>query len=264
MAPTTPQPAVAVVTGASGGIGAAVAGALADRGHSLVLTGRDADRLGATATACGRRGVATRTVVADLGRAQDRGRLLDVAVHEGEVDLLVHCAGLPRRVRADRLDMADVRETIEVNYLAAVDLTLAVLPSMLQRGGGDIVTVGSLAGRVPPPREAAYAASKHALAAFTDCLAIDLAGTGVGVHLVSPAVVDTPLWDRPGQEAAAVDGSSGVAPHRVAAAVVRLVDTGRYEAYVPRRHRLTWPVRAALGRWFLDAARRFDRGGTRG
>ena len=250
----------ALVTGASGGIGGAIAEALAGRGATLVLTGRDRDALDAVAVRCRHRGATVTVLPADLGRVDERERLLAaVAEPPGEVDVLVNAAGLPRRLHATRLTHLNVVETIEVNYLAATALTLRLLPGMLERGVGRIVNVGSLAGRVPPPREAAYAASKHALAAFTDCLAPDLAGTGVSVHLVTPAVVDTGLWDRPGQEPAAVAGRDGVPPSQVADAVLRLLDRGGYEAYVPRRYRLTFPARALLGRWFLAAAAAFDR-----
>ncbi len=253
----------ALVTGASGGIGAAVAERLAERGAAvLVLNGRDPAALAAVADRCRARGARVAVVAADLGDAAGRRDVLDAAAGVGsEVDVLVNAAGLPRRLHATRLRQEDVEETIAVNYLAATALTLALLPGMLDRADGRIVNIGSLAGRVPPPREAAYAASKHALAAFTDCLAPDLAGTGVAIHLVSPAVVDTGLWRREGQEPAAVRGSDGVPPSRVADAVLRLLDRGGYEAYVPGRYRLTFPVRAVLGRWFLQAAAAFDRRG---
>ncbi|MCA1713496.1 MAG: SDR family oxidoreductase, partial [Actinobacteria bacterium] len=117
----------------------------------------------------------------------------------------------------------------------------------------------SIAGRLPAPREGAYSASKHALAAMSECMAIDLQGTGVTVHLVTPGVIDTPLWEVPGQEESPTSGDDRTPPGDVADAVIDLLRTGRFETYVPARFRLPAVVKPLMGGAFLKGTSRFDR-----
>ena len=168
--------AVAVVTGASSGLGRALATAL--------------ERRGAVVTGVSRRSEPS-CDVADLPRWTEL--LQDIEARHGRIDLLVNAAGVERRLGARELDGESLDAMFDVNFRAAAHGTLAVLPGMLDRGHGAIVNVSSDHGRAPGPRTPAYCASKAALSAFTESLAHEVAGSGVHLHVLYPGWVPTPL-----------------------------------------------------------------------
>jgi short-subunit dehydrogenase len=197
--------AMAVVTGASSGIGRAYAHQLASNGMDLLLIARRADRLDSLKRDLESQGVDVRTVVADLGRAEDVERLtkqLDAL----PVELLVNNAALAHYMPFAQLPSERARELVDVNALAPVLLARAVIPGMLQRGRGAIINVASLlafsgAARAPHlPQRAVYAATKAFLVTFTEILAGELAGTGVNVQVVCPGVVRTEFHSRQGMD----------------------------------------------------------------
>ena len=184
----------AVVTGASSGIGAATAVALADRGARVIAVARRADRLATTVQRC----PGGQVLVLDVAAPDAGARVLEAA--GGRVDVLVNNAGIALHRPAVELTAGDVEHVMAVNFVSAVRLTLAVLPGMRQRGSGAIVNVTSVSGHLPNPREAAYGASKAALSLWSHGLAVDLHGTGVVVSEVSPGPIDTEIWDTLGRE----------------------------------------------------------------
>ncbi len=224
---------VALVTGASSGIGAATAEQLAARGAAVALVARRTDRLEEVAAACRAAGGGARVFAADLSDPEAAAELgLRVWDALGPVDILVNNAAVPMRRPADRLTLDEVTRVMTVNYLSPVALTLALLPRMLERGRGTIVNVSSLGGRLGIAHEAAYCASKFALAGWSESLAIDLAGTGLSVRLVLPGAVDTEIWDQPGNDPA--DYTGPLAPAgEVAAGVVDCVSDAHFEHYIP-------------------------------
>jgi short-subunit dehydrogenase len=248
-----------VLTGASSGIGADLAVRLARRGSRLLLVARRKDVLADVATQCNGRAEVHAADLTDT--VQVDGLLARVEEDFGGADVLVNNAGAPCRVRADRLAYSDVETAVHLNYLTPVKLTLGLLPGMLGRGHGRLVFVSSVAGRLPAPRESAYVGSKFAMTGFAEVLAMDLQDTGIKVHVVCPGVIDTPLWDVPGQEAAAYKGKRTPASE-VSAAILRLLDTGRFDAFVPGRFRWVWRLRPLLGERFLTQAARFDQKGA--
>jgi short-subunit dehydrogenase len=133
-----------------------------------------------------------------------------------------------------------VDDVMALNYLSPVHLILALLPGMLARGEGRIVNVASIAARLSPPREASYAATKAALTAFTECMVVDLAGTGVSVHLVFPGVIDTDLFRLPDNEESLSD-LEALRASALAEAILGQVETGELELYFPG--------------WFADIAK---------
>jgi short-subunit dehydrogenase len=173
----------ALVTGATGGIGTAVARELAERGTRLVLTGRDTPRLAELAA-----DLAAKPVSADLCSESDRAALVGAA---GPVDVLVHCAGVGHR---GRFGGAPAEPLIALNLHAPIALTAALLPGMRERGRGHLAYVGSIAGLAGVREEAVYAATKAGLLAFAASLRAELAGTGVTVSTMSPGAVDTGFW----------------------------------------------------------------------
>ncbi len=179
-----------LVTGGSSGIGRAVALELGRRGAQVVALGRDRERLDEVAAAA--RG---ESLLADLADTEGVPALAPAA---GAVDVLVNCAGLGLAGPFAEADAFAVERLVAVNLLAPILLTRALLPGMLERGRGHIVCVASIAGHVGVKGEAVYAASKGGLIAFAESLQQELAGTRVGVTLVSPGVIDTPFFARRG------------------------------------------------------------------
>ncbi|MDX1675558.1 MAG: SDR family oxidoreductase [Longimicrobiales bacterium] len=179
-----------VVTGATGGIGRAVARALAGAGAELFLVARTRDRLAAVADEVG--GTAVPGDAGDPGDVESIRAVVDAA---GGAHALVSAAGT--------FDLAPVAETapamfermIHGNLRAPFLVTRALLPGMLERGEGHVVTVGSVAGRVAFPGNGAYSASKFGVRGLHEVLVAELRGTGVRATLVEPAATDTGIWD---------------------------------------------------------------------
>ncbi|MFJ8898558.1 SDR family NAD(P)-dependent oxidoreductase [Streptomyces sp. NPDC102359] len=240
--PGTParRPGTALVTGASSGIGAAVARRLSAEGWRLVLNGRDARRLGEVAA-----GAFAAVFPEDLTRPAAERRLTGFALERvGRLDLLVACAGVGWAGDFTAMTRRSFDEVIDVNLVTTLRLVRQVLPHMVEAGSGRVVLVGSLAGSVGVRGEAVYSASKAAVAAFADALRYELRGTGVGVSLVVPGVVDTPFFEHRSTPYPR-NRPRPVPPERVADAVWRAVSRGRDEIYVPGWLRLPARVRGA-------------------
>ncbi|MEU6281336.1 SDR family NAD(P)-dependent oxidoreductase [Streptomyces sp. NPDC047028] len=229
----------ALVTGASSGIGAAVARRLAaEGGWRLVLNGRDVTRLEQVA-----RQVSATAFAADLTRPGADRRLTEHVLGEvGAVDLLVAGAGVGWAGDFVGMPHASIEEVVNVDLLSTVHLVRTVLPHMVAAGSGRVVLIGSLAGSVGVRGEAVYSAAKAALAAFADALRYELRGSGVGVSLVVPGVVDTPFFDRRGAPYQR-SRPRPVPAERVADAVWTAVRRGKDEVYVPGWLRLPIRVR---------------------
>lgn len=182
----------ALVTGASRGIGRAVAAALADAGARVALVARGADALEAAAAAVG--GVA---VTGDVTDASGLEALVERAARGvgGTPDILVHAAGAFALQRVVESDVAALDAMLGANLRGPFLLTRALLPDVLAAGGGDVVFIGSVAGRRAFPENAAYSASKFGVRGLHAVLAEELRGSGVRTTLIEPAATDTPLWD---------------------------------------------------------------------
>ena len=215
----------ALVTGASSGIGAALARRLAERGVTVGITGRRKDRLDEVPAA--------RRWLIDFDDL-DAAEAMAIEAWEalGPIDVLVNNAGTPKRRPAAALTPADVESTMRVNFFAPARLTMALLPRMLERGRGVIVNVASMGGRVGIAHEAAYTASKFALCGWSESLAIDLHGTGVEVRLIQPGPIASDIWDRPGEEPALFDGDLEP-PELVADGIVAAVEGDAFEHFLP-------------------------------
>jgi short-subunit dehydrogenase len=225
--------ATVLVTGASSGIGAALATLLAERGATVGLVARREDRLAAVLERCRAHRPASRMWVCDLGDTDAAERLAVRAWDElGGIDVLVNNAAIPRRRRVTDLTLDEVRETMAVNFEAPVRMSLALLPRMLERDRGVIVNVSSFGGRAGIPGEAAYCASKFALAGWSESMQLDLWHTGVDVRLVLPGAIDTEIWDRPGNDPPVYDGPLEPAAD-VAAGIAAAIEGDRFEHYLP-------------------------------
>ena len=214
------------ITGASSGIGAALASAFAARGATLVLSARRRDRLEGVRTACANP-ERHRILPLDLTEAAAIPTAADsVLKQQGRVDILVNNGGITQRSLAKDTRIEVDRCIMETNYFGAVALTKAVLPSMLARRSGDIVVVSSLIGHFSTPLRSAYAASKHALHGFFDALRAEVYADGLHVMLVCPGFVRTEIslqaLTANGTPYASMDASQagGLAPEKCAAQIL--------------------------------------------
>jgi short-subunit dehydrogenase len=219
-----------LVTGASSGIGADTARLLAQRGDRVGIVARRKDRLEEVLADCGPE---ARMWTVDLG---DLDAAAGVATEAwdalGGLDVLVNNAAIPKRRLVRELSAAEVEETMRINFLSPVRMTLAVLPRMLERGSGTIVNVSSLAGRIGVYQESAYSASKFALSGWSEAAAIELADTPVNVRLITPGAIDTEIWDLPGNNDPIYDGDK-VPASDVARAILDAIDGNAFETWVP-------------------------------
>jgi short-subunit dehydrogenase len=193
--PTPAPTARAVVTGASSGIGEALAESLAKRGHSLVLVARRADRLQEIADRLAEKYLVTVDVLhCDLADRSQRA-VLTARLAETEVNVLCLNAGFATYGSFTELDADREREQVELNVVAVHDLLVALLPAMVARGTGAVLITGSTAGNQPSPANATYAASKAFANTLAESLHGELAATGVACTLLAPGPVRTEFAD---------------------------------------------------------------------
>jgi short-subunit dehydrogenase len=222
-----------LVTGASSGIGAALAVLLAERGATVGLVGRRVAELDAVLARCRAAAPDSRRWVVDLADT-DAAEALALEAWDafGGLDVLVSNAAVPKRRVVTELTLAEVRHTMAVNFEAPVRMGMAVLPRMLERGRGVIVNVSSFGGRIGILSETAYCASKFALAGWSEAMQLDLWDTPVEVRLILPGAIDTDIWYRPDNDPAHYDGPLEP-PETVAAGIVDAIEGDRFEHYLP-------------------------------
>jgi short-subunit dehydrogenase len=212
----------ALLTGATGGIGQAIARALVARGTQLILTGRQADvleRLGAE--------LGARTLVCDLTSRDEVDRLADAAM-SSRVGILIANAAIPASGRLPELSPGDIDRMLDVNLRAPIALARRLAPMMSARGSGHMVFVSSLSGKAASPASSIYSATKFGLRGFALGLREDLRSEGVGVSVISPGFIrgagmfaDTGVQLPP--------GVGTRSPEDVAGAVIRAVEHNRAE-----------------------------------
>ena len=254
MGRTTEHPwRAAVVTGASSGIGESFARSLAAGGVDVVLVARRVERLDALADELRSLDVIVEVLAADLSTAAGRA---DVATRlraaDRPIDLLVNCAGLGAATRFDEGDAERYRQIIEVNVDAVVELSHAVLPSMLHAGRGWILNVSSLGGLAPGPGFAVYSATKAFVCSFSESLHEEYRRTGVVVTAVCPGATRTEFGEGSGADDQDLPALLWQQPDDVVAEGLSALAAGR-------ALRVTgWPNRLAAGATALvpRAARR--------
>lgn len=254
--PTEPDgaaPAVALVTGASSGIGAAVAKRIAaEDGWRLLVSGRDLTRLGEIAGATDAVALPADLAAPDGPRCPVR----DALDTTGHVDVLVCGAGVGWAGSFTAMQPSAVDRVLTVDLVSVVHLVRLVLPQMLERRRGHIVLIGSIAGALGVRGEAVYSAAKAAVAVFADSLRYELEGTGVRVTHVAPGVVDTPFYERRG-EPYTRSRPRPIEPEHVADAVWNALRDGREEVCIPAWLDLPRRVRGVAPALYHRLAARF-------
>jgi len=250
------------ITGASSGIGKALAYNLSHRGARLVLSSRREDVLRDVRAHCAR---PDEHVVHPLDLAEPaslRDAADSVQADVGPVDVLVNNGGISQRGTAADTDMDAVRRIMEVNFFGAVELTKAVLPAMQRRGHGHIAVVSSVVGKFSTPLRTSYAASKHALHGWYDGLRAEVHDDGIGVTMVCPGFVrtnvganaldanGTPLGDRASEK--------GIPPEDCADAIGDAIEHDRAETYVGGWETIGVYVKRFFPALFRQFIRRYD------
>jgi short-subunit dehydrogenase len=237
-----------LITGASEGIGRALALALAAERARLALNARNEARLTEAVRECAARGAEALALPADVSRQEDCTAMVRRAVaHFGRLDVLINNAGVTMWSRFDALsDLGEFTRLLATNYLGAVYATAAALPA-LKDARGLIVAVASIAGLTGVPERTGYAASKHAMVGFFESLRIELAGSGVDVTIVAPDFVVSEIHRR----AVGPDGRPlGITPMRVSHIMSAEECARLIVAAMRRRDRLLiTSARGRFGRW---------------
>lgn len=218
-----------VVTGASAGIGAALVPMLTAAGATVAVVARREERLAAMVDS----GDAARYYACDLGDPAKAEAMITQAWDDmGGVDILVNNAAIPKRRRVQDLTLDEIDETMRTNFESPVRMTMALLPKWLERDKGMVVNVSSFGGRAGIYHEAAYCASKFALAGWSEAMLMDLWDTGVEVRLVLPGAIDTEIWDVPGNDDPLFVGDLYPAQD-LATGIADCIEGDQFELYLP-------------------------------
>jgi short-subunit dehydrogenase len=228
----------ALVTGASGGLGQAIARRLAAAGASLILSGRRAGVLEELAAELG-----AQVAAADLA---DAGSVRALAAAHGDVDILVANAGLPASGRLESFTEEQIDRALLVNLRAPILLAHAIAPAMVARGSGHIVLMSSLSGKAPAAGSSIYSATKFGLRGFAGALRAELHGTGVGVSAIFPGFIrEAGMFDDAGVKLPRGTGTKS--PQDVAKATLRAIERNKGEVDVA-------PLALKLGATFSGIA----------
>ena len=234
MAKRTIKGSRAIVTGASSGIGRAIALELGREGADVVAVARRSDRVEEVAQEIEAMGAHGEAVVGDVTEPKTRQLAVDCANDRfGGLDILVNNAGISGIGRFEDASPDRLRRVFEVNIFSLIELTRVALPLLEQGNKPIIVNVGSILGHIALPNLSEYSASKFAVRGFSDSLRAELLPTGIDVLLVSPATVETEIWDRMIEETGETSWRArrAATPEFVAKKTVRAMRRGRREVF---------------------------------
>jgi short-subunit dehydrogenase len=248
----------ALVTGASGGLGAAFARRLAAEGTDLILVARDEERLHALAdTLKAAHAIEVEVLAADLASVEGATRVAERLAVAPTVDLLVNNAAIGSKGTFAELPLNGELRQVELNVSALVRLTHAAIRHMVARGAGTVVNVSSLSGLQPEPTAATYAATKAFVISLSEALFVETRGTGVNVTLVLPGYIRTDFQKHTGNAEgyAQIPGFMWLTPERVARDALDAARQGRADSVSGYGYRLVAALLAIAPRWSL---RRFS------
>ncbi len=242
------------LVGASSGIGEATASALHALGAQVLVSARKADALQAFVAAHpAQNGAAAQAWPLDVTDAAAVTRTAREILAQGPLDMVVYCAGHYREMRATDMDMADLKRHLDINYIGALHVLDAVLPSMTARGRGHVSLISSVAGFRGLPKSLAYGPTKAALTNLAETLYLDLQPQGLGVSVVHPGFVQTPLTAQNDFTMPAL-----ITPPQAAQAMVAGWEQGAFDIHYPKRFtRWMKLLRLLPYRTYFPAVRRF-------
>lgn len=226
------------ITGASSGIGEALAYKFSEEGAKLILSSRRPEELERVRKACVNPGNVVVLPVDLVAMDTLPEKTAEALRAFGHIDIMVHNGGISQRSLVENTAMSVHRQVMELDYFSYVELTRLLLPHFLERKAGHFVVVSSVMGKIGTPMRAAYAAAKHALHGFFDCLRAEVSKAGVKVTLLTPGYVRTNV----SINAVTADGTSlgvtgenignGLPADKAAAQMLKAIKAGKYEAYI--------------------------------
>ena len=223
-----------LVTGASSGIGEALAPILAERGATVGLVARRADRLGATLSRCVEHAPASRTWAVDLSDVDAAFALVDEAWDAfGAIDCLINNAAVGKRKLLLDHTAEDLDYVMRTNFMSPIRMAMTALTRMVERGSGAIVNVGSAGGRLGIVHESAYCAAKFAMTGWSEVAAMDLADTAIEIKLIQPGAIATEIWQPAPGELPGLPGAQFSSAADCAAGIVDALETEGFEFFVP-------------------------------
>jgi dehydrogenase/reductase SDR family member 7B len=232
------QDKVVWITGASSGIGEALAYAFSAAGAKLLLSSRRTEELERVKQACAHPGEARVLPMDLLDIASFGARVAEAIGAFGQVDILIHNGGVTQRSLVVETEMTVHRQVMELNYFSYVALTRAILPHFLERRAGHFVVMSSVMGKIGTPMRSAYAAAKHALHGFFDCLRAEVSAMNVRVTIFTPGYIRTNI----SHNALTKDGTplgtasenieKGFPADKAAAQMLRAIGRGVFEGYI--------------------------------
>ena len=227
------------ITGASSGIGEALAKAFAEHGAQLILSARNEVEINRVSAACLKAGASSVLVQPlDLEQHDRIPSIVDTVLYKvGKVDILINNGGVSQRSLAQETSLEVDKKLMAINYFGTVALTKALLPNMLMHQLGHIVTITSLTGKFGTAYRSSYAASKHALHGFFDSLRSELSDAHIKITLICPGFVRTNVSRNAltgdGAKLGTMDEATekGMAPERLAYKILQAIESGKEEAY---------------------------------
>ncbi len=247
---------VVIITGASSGIGEATARLLSKKGYRVVLAARRLERLKSLAQEIQTSGGEALSVETDVSNVDDLKNLVQCTLDTfGVIDVLFNNAGIGRIDWFERLDLVeDIESQIQINLIARIQLTRAVLPHMLERGSGHIINMSSVAGLLPMPTYSVYSASKYGVRGFTEALRREVKSKGIHVSGIYPGGVSTEFRQKSGRDRQSKIRTPDflrLSPEDVALAVWSLILRPRRALVIPGSMKLASAINA-LFPWLLD------------
>lgn len=223
-----------LVTGASSGIGAALAPLLAQRGATVGIVARRAERLEETLALCRRSSPLSQMWAVDLSDVEAASGIVEEAWKVfGGLDCLVNNAAMGKRKHLLDHTGYDLELVMRTNFLSPVRMCLTVLPKMLDRGSGTIVNVASGGGRFGIVHESAYCASKFAISGWSEVAAMELIDTPVDIKLIQPGAIATEIWDQRPGELPGLPGAEFATAEQCATGIAQALETDGFEFFVP-------------------------------
>lgn len=224
---------VVLITGASSGLGAMLARAVAVEGAITILTGRSEERLQQVVTSI--QGSATYKLMDVTSDQEVADCIAEIEKEYGRLDILINNAGYGIFSRIEDMHLTEYYHMMNTNYLGVVRCTKAALPIMERQGIGHIVNIASMAGRIGTAKSTSYSATKHALLGFTDSLRMELRGRGIKVSSVNPGPIETEFFQKADPEGSYVKNIQWfmMKPDYVVAKIIKLLYTQRAELNLP-------------------------------